>query len=66
MIPDVGDLGGDVFDDLMNGGLCVLLSLVLGHQVRMHDAAQLRMAGALVTMTDNVVSSHARTPLCRF
>ena len=67
MIPDVGDLGGDVFDDLMKGGRCVLLSLdVLDHDGRMHDAAQLRMAGALVTMTDNVVSSHARTPLCRF
>jgi hypothetical protein len=66
MIPDVGALGGDVFDDLMNGGLRVLLSLVLGHQVRMRDAAQLRTAGAVVTMTDSVVSSHARSPPCTF
>jgi hypothetical protein len=78
MIPDVGDMGavrtsaeievgfacgGDVFDDLMNGGLRVLLSLeVLGRHGRMQDAAQLRMAGAVVPMTDNVVSSHARSP----
>jgi hypothetical protein len=59
--------GGDVFDDLMNGGLRVLLSFdVLGHKGRMHDVAQLRMAGAVVTLTDSVVSSHARSLPCIF
>ena len=53
--------GGDVFGDLMNAGLRILLSLdVLGHDGRMQDAAQLRMAGAVVPMTDTTSSRATR------